>query len=167
MSTKKSTEKKKEHQEKTSDKSKKENKKLKQEIKEKEEKLLRTVADFQNYQKRMEKEIKLQVEETKKKYLTELIDLHELLKIAYDDKKPKSGLKLMINNIQNFFEKEQIKYIECIGKKFDHNLHHAVTTIDKDDCEDDTIIEEIKKGYMFNEKLLRPSQVIVVKNEKK
>jgi len=167
MSTKKSTEKKKEHPTKTSDKIKKENKKLKHEIKEKEEKLLRINADFQNYQKRMEKEIKLQIGETKKKYLTELIDIYELLKTAYDDKKPKDGLKLMITNIQNFFEKEQIKYIECVGKKFDHNLHHAVTTIDKDGCEDDTIVEEIKKGYMFNEKLLRPSQVIVVKNEKK
>lgn len=160
MPAKKSTEK-------VSEKIKKENKKLKQEKKENEEKLIRTIADFQNYQKRMKKEIKLQIEETKKKYLTELIDLYELLKIAYTDKKPKDGLKLMINNIHNFFEKEQIKYIECVGKKFDHNLHHAVTTIDKKDCEDDTIIEEIKKGYMLNEKLLRPSQVIVVKNEKK
>jgi len=167
MSTKKSTEKKKEHPTKSSDKIKKENKKLIQEIKDKEDKLLLATADFQNYQKRIQKEIKLQVEETKKKYLTELIELDELLRIAYDDKKPKDGLKLMITNIQNFFEKEQIKYIECVGKKFDHNLHHAVTTIDKDGCEDDTIVEEIKKGYMFNEKLLRPSQVIVVKNEKK
>jgi len=161
MSAKKSTGKKKEQQEKKSEKI------IKEEMKEKEEKLLRTIADFQNYQKRMEKEIKIQVDETKKKYLTELIDLYDLLKIAFNDKKPKDGLKLMINNINNFFEKEQIKFIECVGKKFDHNLHHAVTTINKNDCEDDTIIEEIKKGYMFNEKLLRPSQVIVVKNEKK
>jgi len=54
-----------------------------------------------------------------------------------------------------------------VGKKFDHNFHHAVTTIDKDDCEENTIVEEIKKGYMINEKLLRPSQVIVVKKEEK
>ena len=72
-----------------------------------------------------------------------------------------------MNNVESFFEKEQIRYIECIGKKFDHNLHHAVTAINKEDCEDNIIVEEVKKGYMFNEKLLRPSQVIVVKNEKK
>ena len=166
MPARKSTDKKKKDYNKKTDSSKKEIKKLKQELKEKEEKLLRSYADLQNYQKRMEKELALREEETKKKYLSELIDLHELLKKAYDDKNPKEGLKLLINNIEKFFEKEQIKYIECIGKKFDHNLHHAVTTIEIEDCEDDIIIEEIKKGYMFNEKLLRPSHVIVVKNEK-
>lgn len=145
---------------------KKEIKKLKHEIKEKEDRLLRSYADFQNLQKRMEKELQIKEEETKKKYLSELLDLNELLKKAYEDNNPKEGLKLMINNIQNFFEKEQIKSIECVGEKFDHNIHHAVTTIEKDDCEDEIIIEEVKKGFMINDKLLRPSHVIVVKNKK-
>lgn len=158
MTTKKSTSKKKEP-----DTLKKEIKKLKQELKEKEDKLLRSYADLQNYQKRMEKELQIKEEETKKKYLSELLDLNELLKKAYEDNDPKEGLKLMLNNIENFFEKEQIKSIDCMGKKFDHNLHHAVTTIEKDDCEDKIIIEEVKKGYMINDKLLRPSQVIVAK----
>ena len=73
----------------------------------------------------------------------------------------------MINNIEKLFEKEQIKCIDCVGKKFDHNLHHALSTVNKDECEDNTVIEEVKKGYTINEKLLRPSQVIVVKKEKK
>ena len=162
MTAKKSTGKKK-----NSDSLKEEFKKLKQELKKKEDKLLRSYADLQNYQKRMEKELQINEEETKKKYLSELIDLHELLKKAYEDNDPKEGLKLIINNIENFFEKEQIKCIECVGKKFDHNLHHAITTINKDDCEDEIIVEEVKKGYMINEKLLRPSQVIVAKKEKK
>jgi len=160
--TKKPTSKKKEP-----DALKKEIKKLKHEIKEKEDRLLRIYADFQNLQKRMEKELQIKEEETKKKYLSELLDLNELLKKAYEDNNPKEGLKLMINNIQNFFEKEQIKSIDCVGEKFDHNLHHAVTTIEKDDCEDEIIIEEVKKGFMINDKLLRPSHVIVVKNKKK
>jgi len=146
---------------------KKEIEKLKQEIKEKDEKLLRSIADFQNYQKRMQKELINREEETKQKYLTELIDLNELLKKAYEDSDPKEGLKLMVNNIKNFFEKENIKYINCVGEKFDHNLHHAITTVEKDDCEDDIIIGEVKKGYMINDKLLRPSQVIVTKKIEK
>ena len=160
MTAKKSTGKKK-----NSDSLKKEFKKLKQELKEKEDKLLRSYADLQNYQKRMEKELQINEEETKKKYLSELIDLHELLKKAYEDNDPKEGLKLMINNMEKFFEKEQIKSIDCIGEKFDHNLHHAVTTIEKDDCENETIVEEVKKGYMMNDKLLRPSHVIVAKKK--
>ena len=146
---------------------KKENEKLKQELKEKDDKLLRSIADFQNYQKRMQKELRLCEEQTKQKYLAELIDLNELLKKAYEDNDPKEGLKLMVNNIENFFEKENIKYINCVGEKFDHNLHHAITTVEKDDCEDDIIIEEVKKGYMVNDKLLRPSQVIVTKKIEK
>jgi molecular chaperone GrpE len=140
---------------------------LKKELKEKEDKLLRSVADFQNYQKRMEKELICCKEETRKKYLQELLDLNELLKKAYEDNNPKQGLKLLLNNIENFFEKEQIKYIECMGKRFDHNLHHAISTVEKNDCENNTIVEEVKKGYMINGKLLRPSHVIVTKNKEK
>jgi molecular chaperone GrpE len=162
MTSKKSTGKKKD-----SDGRKKEIKKLKQELKEKEDKLLHSIADFQNYQKRMEKELQINEEVTKKKYLSELLDLNELLKKAYNDNNPKEGLKLMLNNIESFFEKEQIKPIDCKGEKFNHNFHHAVTTIEKDDCEDEIIIEEVKKGYMINDKLLRPSQVIVAKNKDK
>ena len=138
---------------------------LKNELKDKENKLLRNIADFQNYQKRIQKEIELCKEQTRKKYLQELLDLYELLKKAYEDNNPKQGLKLLLNNIENFFEKEQIKYIECVGKKFDHNIHHAIATVEKNDCESDIIIEEVKKGYKVNDKLLRPSHVIVVKNK--
>ena len=161
MTTKKPTGKKKEP-----DQFKKEIKTLKHELKEKDDKLMRSYADFQNLQKRMEKELLIKEEEIKKKFLSELLDLNELLKKAYEDNDPKEGLKLMINNIENFFEKEQIKSIDCVGEKFDHNLHHAVNTIEKDDCEDETIVEEVKKGYLVNNKLLRPSQVIVAKNKK-
>jgi len=141
-------------------------KKLKREAKEKDNKLLRSYADLQNYQKRTEKESQYKENETKKKYLSELIELKEILKKAYEDKDPRAGLQLMLNNLENFFEKEQIKYIDCVGKTFDHKIHHAVTTIEKNDCEDGTIVEEIKKGYLMYNKLLRPSQVIVAKKVK-
>ncbi len=167
MSNTKSTSKKKGSSTKKNVNLKKEKEQLKKELKENREQLLRSIADFQNYQKRMEKELELREKEIKKKYLSELIDLNELLKKAYADKDPREGLKLMIDNIEKFFEKEQIKYIECIGKKFDHNFHHAVTTLEKDDCEDEIIVEEVKKGYMMNDKLLRPSHVIVAKKKEK
>jgi molecular chaperone GrpE len=147
--------------------SKKEFEKLKLEIKEKNDKLLRIIADFQNYQKRIEKELNCREQEVKKKYLEQLIDIHELLKKAYSDNNPKHGLKLLINNITNFLEKEQVIPIKCIGEKFNHNIHHAITTCEKNNCEDNIIIEEVKKGYMINNKILRPSHVIVAKKIKK
>ena len=165
MTTKKTKNKKKSSESNKIKDLKKEIQKLQQDLKEKEDKLIRSYAEFQNYQKRMQKELKYKEDELKLKYLSELIDHKELLDKAYKDKNPKSGLKLLIKNISNFLEKEGIKSIDCIGKKFDHNFHHAVTTIEKDDYEDDIIIEEVKKGYKINEKLLRPAHVIVSKNK--
>jgi len=167
MSTTEPTGKKKHSSNKKSVNLEKEIEKLRNEIKENKNQLLRSIADFQNYQKRMEKDLKLKEEEIKRKYLSELMDINELLKKAYEDNNPKNGLKLIIENIEKFFEKEQLKSIECIGKKFDHNLHHAVSTLEKENCDDDIIVEEVKKGYMINEKLLRPSHVIVAKKKEK
>jgi molecular chaperone GrpE len=167
MTNKKTTGKKKTTYSKKIDELTKEIKTLKGEIREKNEKLLRNIADFQNYQKRIEKELKHREEQTKNKYLSELLDLSELLKKAYKDKNPKDGLKIIINNLSNFFKKEQIQSINCIGKKFDHKYHHAISTIEKDGCEDDTVIEEVKKGYIINDNLLRPSHVIVTKKKNK
>ncbi len=144
---------------------KKEIKELKSVILEKNDKLLRTRADLENFQKRMEKELISKEEEIKSKYLTEIVDLVELLKKAYEDENPKQGLKLILNNLDKLFEKEDIKYIDCMGKSFNHELHHAITSLEKNDCESDTIIEEVKKGYMIGDKLLRPSQVIVAKKK--
>jgi molecular chaperone GrpE len=138
---------------------------LKQELQEKNDKLLRSYADLQNYQKRMEKELQLKEEETKIKYLSELVDVNELLQKAYQDKDPKEGIKAILNNLNNFFEKEQVIHIDCVGKTFDHNCHHAISTVLKDDDNEDIIVEEVKKGYMVGEKVLRPSQVIVGKNK--
>ena len=168
MSAKKNSEKKKGIQNSTQTKIKKieENlQQLQQELKEKNDKLLRSYADLQNYQKRMEKEISAKEEEIKRKYLLEIIDLHELLKKAYEDNDPKQGLKLILDNLEKFLEREQIKYIDCRGKTFDHTIHHAISTIEKDNCMDGEIIEELKKGYCCGETLLRPSQVVVAKKK--
>ena len=157
MTTKQTTGKKKE--------SKKEIEQLKKELKEKNEKILRNMADFENYRKRIQKEIQQTEQNIKQKYLSEIIDTYELLKKAFEDNNPKEGLKLILANLDNFMECEKIEKIECIGEKFDHNIHHAVTTVEKKDCEDNTIIEEVKKGYKIDDKILRPSQVIVAKNK--
>ena len=147
--------------------SKKKIEKLNQELKEKNDKLMRCYADLQNLHKRTEKELILREDEVRRKYLSELIEVNELLKKAFEDKNPKEGLKLILQNIENFFNAEKIKRIDCLGKKFDHNLHHAIITVEKNDCDENIIIEEVKKGYTVNDKLLRPSQVIVSKKKEK
>jgi molecular chaperone GrpE len=168
MPTKKVTEQKKPVQETLQNKIKKleeENIQLHQEIMDKNDKYLRTLADFQNYQKRIEKELQAQKEEIKKKYLLEFLDLTELLKKAYEDSDPKSGLKLLLENLDKFLEKEGITYIDCKGKPFNYQFHNAVSAIEQSECVDGTILDEIKKGYLVGEKLLRPAHVIVAKKK--
>ncbi len=138
---------------------------LTNELAEKNDKLLRSLADLQNQQKRFEKELKHIQVETKKKYLLELLDLKEVLNKAYEDDNPKEGLKLLLANINTFLEKENIQQIDCKGKPFDHSLHHAVTVIQDNTCEDNIIVDEIKKGYKQGDILLRPSHVVVAKNQ--
>jgi len=165
MTTKKITEKKKEPHDKNIVSFKKEIEKLKQELNEKNDKLLRSYADLQNYQKRIEKELTCKEEETRKKYLLEIIDLYELLQKAYENTNPKDGIQAILQNILHLLEIEQVSVIESLGKSFDHYYHNAISTIEKNDCKDGQIVDEIKKGYMIGGKILRPSQVIVVKNK--
>jgi molecular chaperone GrpE len=134
-------------------------------VAEKNEKYLRIFADYQNAQKRMEKECFSREEELRKHYLLQLLDFQELLKKVADDPDPKDGVKFLIANFEKFFEKEGVTYIECKGKPFDHTVHHAITIVEKDDCIDDAILDEVKKGYMLGDKLLRASQVIVAKKK--
>lgn len=165
MTAKKTTEKKKEPHDKKIDSLKDEIEKLKQELNEKNDKLLRSYADLQNYQKRIEKEISCKEEEIRKKYLLEIIDFYELLQKAYENTNPKDGIQAILQNIQHLLELEQITTIDCLGKSFDHYCHYAISSIEKNDCKDGQIIDEIKKGYKIGSKILRPSQVVVVKNK--
>ncbi|HMA82802.1 MAG TPA: nucleotide exchange factor GrpE [Candidatus Thermoplasmatota archaeon] len=139
--------------------------KTKKDLEETKDKLLRSYADYQNYQKRVKKNLKQTESEIKQVYLSEFIDIKELLLKALQDENPKEGLRLILKQIEHFFNEEHISYIDCIGKQFDHNLHHAVTTIEQEDCEDNTVIEEIKKGYMIEDHVLRPSHVVVAKKK--
>ena len=136
------------------------------EVKEKKDKLLRTYADFENFKKRVEKQRCQDDLDIKQRYISELIDLKELLLRALDDEHPKEGLRLILKQIEQFFDQENISSIECLGKPFNHQQHHAVTSLEKDDCEDNIVIEEIKKGYLVDDQVLRPSHVIVSKKKK-
>ena len=134
-------------------------------LKNQKDKLLRCYADFDNYKKRVEKEKKSNEHKIKKLYLSEILDIKELFLQVLNDENPKEGLRILSNKLEQFFESEKIKYIECIGKSFNHEMHHAVSTIEMNDTEDNIVIEEIKKGYLVEDLVLRPSHVIVSKKK--
>ncbi len=64
-------------------------------------------------------------------------------------------------------EENGVKRIETTGKRFDPNVHEAVAAENTPDIEEDMILEELRPGYMLNDRLLRPAQVKVAKNEEK
>ena len=115
-------------------------------------------ADFDNYRKNFEKEkkdiIKLANENLIKEFLVVLDDLERAERENGNNK----GLSLLYKNFLNILEKNGLKKIECLGRKFNPNLHEVLM---KEESEEDEgiILEEFQKGFILNSKVIRPSQV--------
>ncbi len=138
---------------------------LEKALKEKEEKMLRLLADFDNYRKRMEKEMAGVAAREKEKMLMKFIDIYENLQSAYSSIKDE-GLGIVVSQFRKALQDEGVEEIEAVGKKFDYNLHHAVATEESDEHEDGTVVKEVRKGYTINGKVVRPSYVVVSKGDK-
>ena len=165
----------------TSEKNKKEEvkeKTVEEKLKETEEKLLRSLAEIENQRRRFEKEIKDAFEFGSFNFAKESLSILDNLQRAKDairndavlkDNKDLDKFLENINVIEkdlvSIFEKNNIKRIEVKGKKFDPNLHQAMTEIEDDKVEAGIIVQEIQSGYMLGERLLRPALVGVAKKK--
>ena len=145
-------------------------------LKETEDKLLRSLAEIENQRRRFEKEIKDAFEfgsfNFAKESLTILDNLQraknaiksdKILKENKDLNKFEEYINILEKDLISIFEKNNIKKIDAEGKKFDPNLHQAMTEIESKDAEPGTIVQEIQRGYMLGERLLRPALVGVAK----
>ena len=77
------------------------------------------------------------------------------------------NIEIVKKDIVSIFKKNQIHSIECINKKFDPNFHQAMLEVEDNTKEPGTVIQEVQKGYMMKDRLLRPSLVGVSKKEQK
>ena len=147
-------------------------------LKETEEKLLRSLAEIENQRRRFEKEIKEAFEyggfNFSKESILILDNLQrakisikndESLKENKDLSKYLNYLEILETDMVSIFEKNNIKKIDTKNKKFDPNLHQAMLEVEDDQIEPGTITQEIQAGYMFGERLLRPSYVGVAKKK--
>jgi len=130
-------------------------------------------AEFENSQKRVEKEIESSVRAERETFILGMIEILDELEIAFNSgMKSKSGkaiikgLEMILRKFKDALKKEGLCEIEALGKSFNPELHEAVAHVQKNQCPDGAVIEEIKKGYMLNGKLLRPSLVCVAKSQK-
>ena len=140
------------------------------------EKLLRTMAEMENQRRRFEKEKKEAFEFGGFNFAAEsllLIDnidraivsfkSDESLKNNKDLNKIIEGIEIVKKDLVSIFKKNGIEAIECINKKFDPNFHQAMLELEDNTKEGGTIVQEIQKGYMMKDRLLRPSLVGITK----
>ena len=151
---------------------------LEEKLRESEDKLLRSLAEIENQRRRFEKEIKDAFEfgsyNFAKESLAILDNLQRAKEAIKNDEtlKENKDLSKFIENINiiekdliNIFEKNRIKKIETNNKKFDPNLHQAMSEVEDEKSETGSILQEIQAGYMLGERLLRPALVSVAKKK--
>jgi molecular chaperone GrpE len=148
---------------------------LEEEKKELKDKYLRALANYENLRKRAiqerEKIYTFTVEEVFRKILPILDDFQRAFKSLEESKEHKDdfksfseGMRLVYSNLHNLLKNYNIEPFESTGEKFDPAKHEAIQVTEKEDEENDTILEETEIGYKINDKILRPAKVIVVKN---
>ena len=141
-----------------------------QEAKDNYDKWLRSVAEFENFKKRHEREkaefMRMANEMLVKDFLPVLDSLDRALQHTEQNEVPQSfieGIELVRKGFVNVLEKHGVKVIDALGERFDPNFHEAVMQQENPDVEDNTVLYETQKGYMLHDRLLRPSMVIVSK----
>ena len=149
-------------------------------IKELEDKLARTFAEMENQRRRFEKEKDDAYEYGGFAFAKEALNLIDNLArskliLESDDtlkntealKKTLEHFDIINKDLISIFAKNNIQPIDCLNKKLDPNLHQAMMEIEDDQKEPGTIVQEVQKGFMIKDRLLRPSLVGVSKKTEK
>ncbi|MBI4154855.1 nucleotide exchange factor GrpE [Candidatus Woesearchaeota archaeon] len=132
--------------------------------------LQRLQAEFQNYQKNIELRTQMFKEYASFELISKLVNVLDefdaaIKNLKTENKEVFEGIKMIFNNFRGVLEKEGLKEINAMGKKFDPFNHEPIQKVNVDGKKDGEIVEEIQKGYFFKEKVLRPSRVIVASGE--
>ena len=131
-------------------------------------KLKYMMAEFDNYRKQMEKQIDSKIESGKAELLLKFLSLRDdYLRALEMAKQSKSeavvieGLEGILKNFDSLLRSEGVIEIETIGTPFDPNVHDVIGFSHEEEIEENIITKEIRKGYMLNNKVLRPSLVLI------
>ena len=151
---------------------------IEEKLKKSEEKLLRALAETENQRKRFEKEIKDAFDFGGFSFAKETLSLldnlqrakismknDETLQKNKDLDKFLDNIEILEKDLISIFERNNIKKIDCLKKKFDPNFHQAMMEIEDDNVEPGTVLQEVQPGYTLGERLLRPSFVGVSKKK--
>jgi molecular chaperone GrpE len=130
------------------------------------------MADFDNYRKQMEKQLASKAESIKAELLLKFLNIRDdylrALSVARQSKSEQGGVVIeglegILKNIDSLLASEGVREIEAVGTPFDPNVHDAIAYSAQDDLAENTVTAEIRKGYMRNGRVLRPSLVEISK----
>jgi len=129
------------------------------------DRLLRQIAEFDNFRRRTERD-RVEFYQTAaanvvRDLLPVLDDFERALKVKNADENYAKGVELIYNRFLETLKKLGLEPIEAVGRPFDPNVHEAIGRVESAEAEDGTVISEMQKGYNFRSKLLRPAWVQV------
>ncbi len=144
---------------------------LKKEIAELKDKYLRLYADFENYKRLTAKNKEELIKYSNEELIKELLSVIDHLELAlqHSDNEASSalaeGVQLTLRELKTALEKFGLVTIEALGKPFDPFFHHALSQIESEESDENTVVSEFRKGYMLKDKVLRASLVGVSKKK--
>jgi len=132
--------------------------------------LQRLQADYENYKKRVDRDSANYKRFATEKIVRKLVGHYDDLKRARDiintledDHSIKKGFEMILKNFEKLLQEEGIEPMECEGEKFDPYKHDAMLVREDNEKPENTVLEELEKGYYFNKEVLRPAKVVVSK----
>ncbi len=144
-------------------------KELEKEKQEYYERLLRLQAEYDNFKKRTQKERIAERKYKAQDIATELLPVLDNFERALQVEATKEteslieGITMVYNQFKEAFSSQEIKEIETVGTVFDPNLHHAVMQVEEEGKDKDEVVEELQKGYILHDRVIRPAMVKVNK----
>ncbi len=133
---------------------------------------LRAQAEIENIKKRNQKAKEEWVKYANENLIKELLPVIDNLEKALSHSNNENaidalreGVELTLKGLKNTLCKAGLEEIECIGKPFDPNYHEAVSEQEDENKEPGTVLQELQKGYILNQRLIRPSMVVVCKGK--
>lgn len=133
------------------------------------DRMLRIQADYDNFKRRTEKERiaerKYQAQDLATELLPVIDNFERALQTEVSDENKgfKDGMVMIYEQLQNALKSQGIEAIEAVNKEFDPNIHHAVMQVEDENFDSNVIVEELQKGYMLKDKVIRPAMVKVNK----
>lgn len=143
------------------EKEKKQEKEKEEQIKELTETLQRVQASFENYKKQIEKKTEQTEKMAARKIICELLPILDTFELALKNKEAREfaeGMEMIYSQIFSLLEKQGLEPIKSMGEKFDPYRHEALLKVESKEPED-TVIDEMQKGYTLNGEVVRYSKV--------